>query len=163
MNHYLLAALVAVSSFIANAGTQTLFRTENVEVTQIVDEFSGNITLCQLAIGNSQEGQRVELNIFAEPKSDINNMSVSVQNGSVLASAYRFFVDTNRQYRRGLRGPRDHVVFGHFDSAGLTELRAGGTIVIQNFPVDLDDDPTLAVYKLTHMNEAIDGFQSCMK
>lgn len=163
MKRYLVAALIAATWSSAQAEHQVIFKGDDVEVTQVTDDLDNTITSCEMTIGHAHSGQGIAVNIFAEPKSDLDNLSVSVQSQDTLAVGYQFYIDQHWPYERGNPKYRDHVVFGHFDMQGLHELKYGSAIVIKDFPANNFDNPETAIYKLQDMETAILAFENCLR
>ncbi|CAH6912941.1 exported hypothetical protein [Vibrio chagasii] len=155
-------AIISIASLIAfsaqAAETKVLNRANTSVALEFTDEFTGNISACQINLGKTHR---------TTPRISILDMGSKLMivgsAGGFDASGFQFKIDSGEHRKFGTDYKGGDSYYGFVEETLLNEISSGSTITIRAFPENQFAESMTKKYSLTGSSKTIYAFNQCRK
>jgi len=151
---------LAILPQIAFAESIKLHDLGNIYVSKFMDEFSGDISSCQLHITDWRD-RSARLSIASTPGAESLRLFGSV--GSFEGSGFQFKIDDGQIYKYGQDYPGGEEVYPIVGYDILDELSSGHEIIVRVHPANQYVNSETNRYSLSGSAKAVESLRDCLK
>lgn len=149
------------ASFSSQAAHEVTYRQGIFKLVKYSDEFTEEVTSCQLTIGEYAR-DKPRLIFFSKPVKELYSVNVLSQVGKFDGSGYQFKIDKGEMTKRGRTSPGGDVIYGDVDISTLDELANGNKLILRVHPENQFIDSRTEIYSLKGSTIAASKFKNCL-
>ncbi|HCG8184650.1 TPA: hypothetical protein NJ488_002953 [Vibrio parahaemolyticus] len=157
----LILATAIVASFSVQAASEVVYKQGIFTVVKFSDEFTEEVTSCQLNIGEFAR-DKPRLSLFSKPTKSFEAIGLTGGIGNFSSSGYQLKIDDGEMIKQGRASAGGDPTYGVADTSLLNSISNGAKLILRVYPDNQFVDTQTEVYKLKGSSTAIDKFKSCL-
>jgi len=154
-----LTAITALNATTAKAEAEVLFDQNNVSVVKFMDDFSEEMTSCQLNVSDWKRGSS-RLSIYGRT---MGTLKVQGGAGNYGVAGFKYKIDKNAPVEVGRQWVGGEAQWGKTATSELLDqLAKGSKIIVHSFPDNQFADPHKGKFDLSGSATAVKTLKNCL-
>ncbi|EOX3944451.1 MULTISPECIES: hypothetical protein [Vibrio] len=157
----LILATAIVASFSAQSAPEMVYKQSIFTVVKFSDEFTEEVTSCQLNIGEFAR-DKPRLSLFSKPTKSFEAIGLTGSIGNYSSSGYQLKIDDGEMIKQGRTRAGGDPTYGVADTLLLNNIANGSKLILRVYPDNQFVDSQTEVYNLKGSSTAIEKFKFCL-